>query len=278
MNMAGDDRVQRLVSQFTWLRQTGVSREDAWAGMQVDVMALAQVERNRLLSLLRGWEAKEGQVYRAAQPNDPFETLFTPPEGLREMRQQMNSNSSSLSASKGIRRIQPIASQPEAAEVECPGCHRMNPSGLQKCTSCGTLLAWGDVHSRKDDTQPLGMLAGEDARFTENMVLYLSVVGSSGVIRVRPGTSEMIIGRRSPDSVMIPDVDLSPYGADIKGVSRLHAGLRRHGQTLVITDMGSLNHSYVNNQRLHPHEVRVLHDADELRFGQLTVQVRFENE
>jgi hypothetical protein len=275
--MAADDQVQRLYSQFTWLRQTGASREDAWAGIQIDVMTLAQVERNRLLSLLRGWEAKEGQVYRPAQSSDPFETLLTPPDGLREMRQEMNN--ATVGVSKGIRRIKSISPAAEpAAGLECPACHKMNVFGQQRCVSCGTLLAWGEMRPQKDDTQPLGMKAGEDARFTENMVLYLAVVGSSGMIRLRPGNSEMIIGRRSPDSVMIPDVDLSPYEADVKGVSRLHAGLRRHGQTLVITDMGSLNHSYVNNQRLHPHEVRVLHDGDELRFGQLTVHVRFERE
>ena len=62
------------------------------------------------------------------------------------------------------------------------------------------------------------------------------------------------------------------------GVSRLHAGLRRHGDTLVLTDLGSLNHTYVNGEQLHPHEVRVLHDGDEIRFGHLVARVYFRHE
>ena len=107
------------------------------------------------------------------------------------------------------------------------------------------------------------------------MVLYLRVRDAQEMLRVRPSAGELIVGRRSPDSVMLPDVDLSAYQADLKGVSRLHASLRRHGNTLVLTDMGSLNHTHVNGQRLHAHEVRVLHDGDEISFGQLMVSVYF---
>ncbi|RPI99164.1 MAG: FHA domain-containing protein, partial [Chloroflexi bacterium] len=91
-------------------------------------------------------------------------------------------------------------------------------------------------------------------------------------------TEEMIVGRKSPDSVMLPDIDLAPFQADVMGVSRLHAGVRRQNDTLVLTDLGSLNHTQINGQRLHSHEVRVLHDGDELRFGQLTVRIYFRKE
>lgn len=274
--MANEDRVHKLFAQFTWLRQTGSSRGDAWAGIQAEAMALGQVERNRLLSLLRGWEANEGHQYRKAQANDPFETHYTPPEGLKELRQTMN-------ASKGIRRIKPLNPSLDPTTVTvtgaiCPTCHTVNPPGQPHCANCGMPLGSNGTKPQKDDTQPLLQVGSEDAHFADDMALFLMISDADAVVRVRPSTNEMMIGRRSPDSVMIPDVDLSPYGADIKGVSRLHAVLRRHGQTLVITDMGSLNHTYVNEQRLHPHEVRVLHDGDQLRFGQLAVQVQFRRE
>jgi pSer/pThr/pTyr-binding forkhead associated (FHA) protein len=85
----------------------------------------------------------------------------------------------------------------------------------------------------------------------------------------------MILGRTSADSVMIPDVDLAPLHGGEHGVSRLHAGLRRQDNTLVLTDLGSKNHTHINGQRLHAHEVRVLHDGDELRLGRLVIYVYF---
>jgi len=129
------------------------------------------------------------------------------------------------------------------------------------------------------DTRPLEVVGKQDTSyFGEDTVLYLRVRGDERLIRLRIGSNEVMIGRRAPDSVMIPDIDLSPYQADLKGVSRLHAALRRHGETLVLTDMGSLNYTYINGQRLHAHEVRVLHDGDEIRLGQLPLQVFFRKE
>jgi pSer/pThr/pTyr-binding forkhead associated (FHA) protein len=61
-------------------------------------------------------------------------------------------------------------------------------------------------------------------------------------------------------------------------VSRMHAGLRRQGDTLVLTDLGSLNYTFINGQRVHPHEVRILRNGDELRIGQLKMRVYFRNE
>ncbi len=268
--MANEDQVHRLFVQYTWLRQTECSRRDAWTNIQSDAALLPPIERNRLIALLRDWETKDGQAHRPSEEDDPFQTHYMPPEGLKELRQSMN-------ASKGIRRIKPVNTVvTTVTEMVCDACHTTNPPGTTYCIQCGTQLVWTRPVPQKDDTQPLIVLAGgEDAHFSDEMSLHLLVHGADAVIRVRPGTSEMIIGRRSPDSVMIPDVDLAPYSADIKGVSRLHAGLKRHEKTIVITDMGSLNHTYVNDQRLHPHEVRVLHNGDEIRFGQLAIQIQF---
>jgi hypothetical protein len=270
--MPTENRVQQLYAQYTGLRQTGTSGQDAWATVQPETTLLPPLERNQLLGLLREWETGEGRKLRLKQANDPFQTQTISPEELKELRQEMN-------VSKGIRRIKPV--NPAVAMdpgTICPACHTANPPGKRNCIQCGTALGWAGPGLLENDTHPLSMGGGEDARFGEGMSLHFLVHGANAVIRVRPGSSEMIVGRRSPDSVMIPDVDLSPYNADLKGVSRLHAGLRRHGQTVVITDMGSLNHTYVNEQRLHPHEVRVLHDRDEIRFGQLAMQVQFYRE
>jgi hypothetical protein len=82
------------------------------------------------------------------------------------------------------------------------------------------------------------------------------------------------------DNLLLPSYPLtnlktSPDLPSERILSRMHAGLRRQGDTLVLCDMGSLNHTYINGQRLHAHEVRVLHNGDEIRFGQLVTRVYF---
>jgi hypothetical protein len=167
-----------------------------------------------------------------------------------------------------IRRITP--QQPEGKP--CPNCQKTNPPNELYCYSCGALLI------QTGGTQQIGSPEQNDAFFGEGMVLYLQVRGAQQVMRVIPREQEMVIGRRSPDNVMIPDIDLSSYNADTMGVSRMHAGLRRQNDTLVLMDMGSLNHTHINGQRLHAHEVRVLHDGDELRLGTLSMRVFFRRE
>ena len=91
------------------------------------------------------------------------------------------------------------------------------------------------------------------------------------------GKNEILIGRSSQKTGTIPDVDLSPYNAAESGVSRQHARLKFQDNTISIVDLGSVNHTYINGQRLHAHEVRVLRDGDEIRLGRLTMRVTFQH-
>jgi pSer/pThr/pTyr-binding forkhead associated (FHA) protein len=40
-------------------------------------------------------------------------------------------------------------------------------------------------------------------------------------------------------------------------------------------DLNSSNKTYINGQRVHPHEVRALRDGDELRLGKIIFTVAF---
>jgi pSer/pThr/pTyr-binding forkhead associated (FHA) protein len=64
----------------------------------------------------------------------------------------------------------------------------------------------------------------------------------------------MTIGRRPDSDVFLDDVT----------VSRDHALLVRRGDEFHIDDLGSLNGTYVNRQRIESHH---LHDGDELQIG-----------
>lgn len=288
--MTTENKLIEIFVEFTQLRQGGRSRDDAWKDIEPLVSTLTQKELNRLLSLLRGWEAKEGRHFKPIRQDDPYETHYHPPEGVAELREQhraaqqeaMNDSAADQPARRRggvIRRIQPRDDQPPADPnvALCPRCREPNRAGELYCAHCGALLV-GDGGGGPGDTRPMHTTRPDASYFGDEMTLYLHVRGMKNPLRVQPGVAELVVGRQSPDSVMVPDIDLSAFDAESMGVSRLHASLKRHGDTLVLADMGSLNHTYVNNQRLHAHELRVLHDGDEIRFGKLQVRVLFRQE
>jgi hypothetical protein len=285
-----------LYTEFTQMRQAGRSRDQAWLGIEAAVSTLSQSELSQLLSMLRSWEAKEGRNHPSESNNDKYNTQPKPPADRNERIEQEEQKSGLIRRLQPTtepvqpitQRVQPITERveveesspmpPKIPQITCPKCHKMNPGGEIYCYSCGTLLV------QPGGTRQIGSLEAEendiqrDMAFEQDMLLYLRVFGSSKAIRVRPRKDEMVIGRSSPDSVMLPDIDFAPFDAESKGVSRMHAGLRRQGDTLVLTDLGSLNYTFINGQRVHPHEVRVLRNGDELRIGQLKMRVYFRNE
>lgn len=111
--------------------------------------------------------------------------------------------------------------------------------------------------------------------FDESSVLLLTIRAAGKVLEVRPSAEQTIIGRSADDTPIKPDIDLGPFDGDSLGVSRIHACLYRRDHTLTITDMNSSNRTFINGQRLHPQEVRVLTHGDEIRLGRLALKVEF---
>lgn len=104
--------------------------------------------------------------------------------------------------------------------------------------------------------------------------IKLMVVGMSEPLVVhldRP----MILGRSDLETGFEVDVDLTPYGAAEHGVSRQHVSLELLRKTVMITDLNSTNGTYLNEQRLLPHQRRVVRDSDEIRLGKLVLRVFF---
>jgi len=86
----------------------------------------------------------------------------------------------------------------------------------------------------------------------------------------------LVFGRSDNDySSSKPDIDLTPFGALEKGVSRRHAIIEPSEDTLMIMDIGSSNGTFLNGQRLMPNQPRVLRDGDEVRLGRLVAHIYF---
>ena len=265
--MTREDLVSGLFSQFTQLRRSGMGRDDAWARIASGARTLPPAEQERLNTMLRQWEAHRDTH---AQPPAPTDRQRSAPPIKRLP----------IESARPIRRIQPVAGgdvRSQDRPAACPKCGTPHADGELYCARCGALLL--DETQQDDSTQPLPIVHRQTqapaAVFRKGMVLTLRIRATNQVLRVRPGRHELIIGRSSSDSVMIPDVDLAPFGAETQGVSRLHAALRRQDDALLLADLGSLNCTFINDQRLHPHEVRILQHGDVVRFGQMAVDVIF---
>lgn len=73
-----------------------------------------------------------------------------------------------------------------------------------------------------------------------------------------------------------PDVDLTPYGATMRGVSRIHARLFMQDKHLYVADLHSTNGTFIAGKRLPPETPTRLNNGSEMLLGSLMIQVVFE--
>jgi hypothetical protein len=170
----------------------------------------------------------------------------------------------------------------------CPNCQTANREGVFFCDECGqSLIGVNSIATKqfnKDkDTDGLGALSGAaavaswgTARLSPKASVIIHVRDSEDPMTLQPTPDQqMIMGRSDPASGNRPDIDLTPFGAQDKGVSRVHASLRRTDDTLTLTDLGSVNGTYLNGQRLVSNQARVLRDGDEIRLGKMVMHVYY---
>lgn len=160
----------------------------------------------------------------------------------------------------------------------CPKCQHHNLDGELICANCGAPLI--DL-SKEQTTRTLDNADNEEgvprwglAKFNGALVLVVVENGREFVFDANALT-EIMIGRKNPDTGEIPDVDLSAYDALERGVSRNHATILKRDGALHIVDLGSANGTYLNGQRLVAKQPRILRDGDDIRLGRLVIRANF---
>ncbi|MGH2686320.1 MAG: FHA domain-containing protein [Actinomycetota bacterium] len=149
------------------------------------------------------------------------------------------------------------------AEVFCNQCGHRNPAGSNFCSSCGAAL-----EPRRDDrTDRTITFQGIDPADTpeDDVTVNLDELpGDTGTLIVKRGDNagarfsleaEVTTAGRHPDSHIFLD--------DIT-VSRRHAEIRRASGDFSLHDVGSLNGTYVNKQRVEESDLR---SGDEIQIG-----------
>jgi serine/threonine-protein kinase len=128
------------------------------------------------------------------------------------------------------------------------------------------LLAALDALSRGASQSPAADMSPGPLRWRAHLT-----VDDSGALISLSARKELLVGRTTPRSQQVPDIDLSAYGGGQSGVSRVHARLARKQARWYLEDMNSTNGTFVNGERLSPGQVVLLNDGDSIRFGRLTV-------
>jgi hypothetical protein len=167
-----------------------------------------------------------------------------------------------------------------SAIVVCPKCGREHPANTQICT-CGQLLA--DVQNLVA-TRALDDTDVEDvddsfgsAQFTMRTRLVLGIEDNKrALVFDASDINQLTLGRSDPQTGFLPEVNLTPYNALEKGVSRKHAAIVHANRYLRLVDLHSPNGTFVNGNQVDPDRPRVLRDGDEVRLGHLYITITFE--
>ena len=109
---------------------------------------------------------------------------------------------------------------------------------------------------------------------------------ASGIIRLRlldgdspdwelpaPGVEGYVIGRTDADSQYIPDIDLAPFNGIERGISRRHAALVVFRGTVHLMDLGSVNGTFINGERLATNSAYALYEGDRVSIANLDILV-----
>lgn len=163
--------------------------------------------------------------------------------------------------------------------ITCPNCERSNEDNAKICAYCGEPLDMIErVATRALDNTDYeeGRPMWGAVRFDANTYLTLTERETGTQINYAfDSVPELVLGRTDPETGKAPQIDLEPYGASEKGVSRRHAVITWRDNKLQLVDMESPNGTFINGQRIASNEPRLLRDGDELRLGRLILRLTF---
>jgi hypothetical protein len=152
--------------------------------------------------------------------------------------------------------------------VFCTSCGEANPDGARYCARCGSPLVRRAGDRGADTTSTISIGGDLDLEQGDE-----ADADAAAVAALPPGTALLAV-RRGPNagSRFLLDSDLTLVGRhpdsdiflDDVTVSRRHAEFYREGGRFTVRDVGSLNGTYVNRERI---EEASLNQGDEVQVG-----------
>jgi pSer/pThr/pTyr-binding forkhead associated (FHA) protein len=139
----------------------------------------------------------------------------------------------------------------------CERCGYDNPLGARFCMSCGEAIDAAPSGAERTASYDPAVDTGQFALDEENLDAVAMLVVQRGPkrgSRIALDDDIITVGRHPESDIFLDDVT----------VSRRHAELRKVGPGFEVVDVGSLNGTYVNKDRV---EKALLSNGDELQIG-----------
>ncbi len=155
----------------------------------------------------------------------------------------------------------------------CSQCGSQNSDNARFCSQCGTPLAPATSEPTPNEESATTVTFGAPAKAESDERAKLNQADAAAVDAL-PSGSALLVVQRGPGagSRYLLDTDLSTVGRhpesdiflDDITVSRRHVEFRRQEGTFRVHDVGSLNGTYLNGDRVDDVE---LQSGDEVRIG-----------
>ena len=258
--------IEEIFVEYTRMRQNGLEAKETLSALRAYIEPLGKSAKEELAARLRAWEAGDRSTAPATS-----QSPSSPSQERRSVIQPIKGKSPFAQTKAGA--------QEDATWATCPNCGKKNRRVDVFCYACGNIL---EPEGGKFDTQHFSNATNDlyrDDYFGPDSVMIVELRDSEQYFELRPQNRdhEVVVGRSTGNSAMIPDIDLAEHQGDKLGVSRLHLAIKHDAEhdAVQIYDLGSSNGTYINGQKLHPKELRVLRHNDELRLGRLVMRVFF---
>lgn len=165
----------------------------------------------------------------------------------------------------------------ETNEKFCPVCKNKNERNAVFCKHCGALLGYHPWDSSATTVNTDALEKG--AKIAESLIdevlipednVAIYAAGASRPIYVHIA-KELVFGRKNEQVLEASLLDLSELGGYQMGISRRHAVISRVENDYELTDLGSTNGSWLNDERLVPFKPYPLVNGSQLRFGRMRI-------
>ncbi|MZD58306.1 FHA domain-containing protein [Streptomyces sp. SID5606] len=173
---------------------------------------------------------------------------------------------------------QPRQEDPSMSALVCTRCGNRNAENSRFCSNCGAPLRAGAVPERASETTSTISISGieaYDAEVTGQTAVPALSPEAQAAVDALPLGSALLVVRRGPNSGsrFLLDGELTTAGRhpqsdiflDDVTVSRRHVEFRRSPDgSFTVADVGSLNGTYVNRERI---DQVALSNGDEVQIG-----------
>jgi len=170
------------------------------------------------------------------------------------------------------------------SENICPVCKNNNEIEAIVCSNCGAVLEdpFRDPGARTKSN--ISALTPENIK--DWSIEDMAIPPDSGLAVYVEGNfnpsyismkAEFVIGRKTGNTSGVSEAlfDLSPLGGYGHGISRRHAVIRRTELGYDVLDLGSVNGTWLDNERLIPHRPYPLDNGSHLRLGSMRLFVLY---